>query len=82
MKVAELIALLSKCDPNGDVSMSIPADMLDRTAEGDGLGYVYKPEVHLRYSSFDRDVAPLPNRISIELPQVVLDRFFGGSDLS
>jgi hypothetical protein len=70
MKVSELIEMLGRCDPNGTVSFSLPADVVDGSEFADGVSYVYVPLVQALWST-DAMLAGLPaDRVTFEIPSL------------
>ncbi|MBB3122159.1 hypothetical protein [Pseudoduganella violacea] len=70
MVVRELIDLLSKCDPEGTVSFSLPCDVVDGTEYADGISYVYVPLVQALWSTEAMQAGRLADRVSFEIPSL------------
>lgn len=70
MKVHELIALLSACDPDGEVMMCLPMYMGEAKPDdgNKGLAFSEVPTVTPLWSTEAIDAKRLADRVYIELP--------------
>jgi hypothetical protein len=68
--VRELMELLSKCDPDGVVSFTLPADVVDGTAFGDLGSYVYVPLVQALWSAKAKEAGTAADRVMFEIPSL------------
>jgi hypothetical protein len=67
MKVFELLELLARCDPQGQVSFTLPADVVDGTDYADGAGYVYVPLVQALWSTKAMDSGAPADHVQFEI---------------
>ena len=70
MIVRELMELLSKCDPDGAISFSLPADVVDGTEFGDRGSYVYVPLVQALWSTKAMEAGTAADRVMFEIPSL------------
>jgi hypothetical protein len=68
MKVRDLLELLSKCDPDGTVSFTLPTDVVDGTEFGDGTSYVYVPLVQALWSTKAMEAGAAADHVQFEIP--------------
>ena len=82
MKIKDLMALLRECNPEGEVHLTLPSDMVDRLNFGPGIEYTYTPEVKALWSDFAHETNGLADSVYVSLPEVVVEEFFklSGSD--
>lgn len=70
LRVKDLIALLSDCDPEGEVTLSLDETLVYGTGEPCDVSYAFTPQFACLFSSKAVDQATArPDRISIEISE-------------
>lgn len=70
MKVHELLTLLQKCDPDGDVQFSLPLDVIERTAGNEGVSLIYVPVAEILWSTRAHYSDGLADRVTFSIPEL------------
>lgn len=76
MKIKDLMALLQECNPEGEVHLTLPSDMVDRLDFGPGIEYTYTPEVKALWSDFAHQTNGAADSVYVSLPEAVVEEFF------